>query len=386
MSSALVTVRSKYPYLGGVIDNLANFAALKQTHELTGEIIKFLDAAAQSGMTGREMIEFFNGFVKAHASKMSPLNLAKVLGRCCLGNDVDVETALGLVAGNESQLSKSKDAHILCKVLLAEIHMKKGKNLGDARTVIDGVAEILADPIYSHSVSGSVRGSYHLAASELYLSLGNDVEFYHNIVKFLTYTPVTEISAEILSRTTKQAAVIALIHPEINDFGELLSLPAFISAGGWTVDFLQAIHRGDFNGFEEALRTHSYHLQSHEQELMSKIDTSLRRKLTMIALAELAGFIAPEKNRRLSFLQISQHCRVPISDVEELVMTTMGTGRLIDGVIDEVDSTVVITSVKPRILDKDRILILKSRIESWANRTESLVASMKDLTPELLIS
>jgi hypothetical protein len=106
----------------------------------------------------------------------------------------------------------------------------------------------------------------------------------------------------------------------------------------------------------------------------------------MIALAELAGFQTNEKNRRLSFDQISAHCRVPVSEVEELVMTAMGTGGLVEGVIDEVESSVVITAVKPRILDVDRLLILKTRIESWADRADELVQKLTEITPELLVS
>lgn len=349
------------------------------------EILRFLDAATLVGMSGREMVEFFDSFIKPLAPKMSPLSLVKIISRCVSPVDVDAPSALALVTQHETEIYKSRDATILSKMLVAEIHMKKGKHLGDARTAIDSIAETLQDPMYAHTVSGSARGAFHLAASELYLVLGNDLEFYRNVVKFLTYTPSNEVGPETFVRTTKQAAVIALIHPEINDFGDLLALPTFTTQSSWTVDFLRAIHFGDFIAFDKAITTHRAALQS-ESELLSKIDTSLRRKLTMISLAELAGFVTSEKNRRLSFQQISEHCRVPLSDVEELVMTTMGTGKLIDGVIDEVDSTVLVTSVKPRVLDKDRVLILKSRIESWATRAETLVANMKDLTPELLIA
>ena len=386
MSSALANIRSRYHTLGQNIDNLANLAALKQTHELTAEIIRFLDAASLVGMSGKEMVEFFDLFVKQIASKLSPLSLVKIIGRCVSATDVDSASALALVAAHETDLTKSKDATILSKVLIADIHMKKDRNLDDARTVIDSVVETLQDPIYAHTVSGSARGQFHLAASELYMSLGNDFEFYCHVVSFLTYTPLNEIPPVTLATTTKQAAVIALIHPEINDFGESLALPAFaVNNTSWFVDFLRAIHFGNFDAFDSAIKMHAIELQS-EIALMAKIDTSLRRKLTMIALAELSGFVAPEKNRRLSFQQISAHCRVGINEVEELVMTTMGSGKLINGVIDQVDSTVLITSVKPRVLDRDRIVLLKSRIESWANRTESLVTGLKDLTPELLIA
>jgi 26S proteasome regulatory subunit N9 len=217
----------------------------------------------------------------------------------------------------------------------------------------------------------------------------NDLDFYLNLVKYMTYTPLGEIPSEIITRVTKQAGVIALINPEINDFGDILSLPAFNETASpstpvWIIDFLRAIHLGDFDKFETAIATHSTYLKSHESLLMSQIDSSLRRKLVMIALAELAAFKSPEKNRRLRFEDIARTCRIPIDQVETLIMTTIGTGGLIEGVIDEVDSTVIVTSVKPRILDTDRVLVLKSRIENWADRALELLGQLNEATPELL--
>jgi 26S proteasome regulatory subunit N9 len=379
MSTALVAVRGKFPTLGAHVDQLATLASLKQTHELTSEIFRFLDSAPSAGMSGAQMVDFFTEFVASFAARMSPLNLVKIIGRCVAPADVIPSSALSLLSKYESQISQSRDATIMAKVLSAEVHLRKSKDVAQARTIVDGVDELLKDPLYAHTVSGSARGSFHLVASEVYLALGNDLEFYRHLVKFLTYTPLAEIAPEVLQRTARQAAVIALVHAEINDFGELLSLPAF-QGPSWTVDFLRAIHLGDFEAFDKAVKSHRGELAA-EQNLLTKIDTSLRRKLTMIALAELAG-----TNRRLHFKDIAAHCRVAPAEVEELVMTTMGTGKLIRGVIDEVDSTVVVNWVKPRVLDNARIVALKNRIEQWADKAQQLSGQLVEMTPELLIA
>jgi hypothetical protein len=384
MADILSNMKLKHPDMADRLETIAQLALQKQTHQLSAETLLFLDAAGTSGISGQELVEFFNLFVSQYLSKMSPINLVRILGKCVAPGDVEGPVGLGLLAKYAVQIAKSKDASVLAKVLTAEIYLKKQRDLSEARTVVDGVSELFQDPIYALSVNASVRGSFHLVASELYLSLGNDLEFYHHLVKFLVYTPLSEIPAETLARTTKQAAVIALVHPEINDFGALLSLPAFTVSGGWILDFLRSIQFGNFDAFDLAVKTHANELRQ-ESDLFAKIDTSLRRKLTMIALAELAGFHTNEKNRRLSFEKISAHCRVTLSEVEELVMTAMGSGGLVEGVIDEVDAAVVISSVKPRVLDMERIQILKSRIESWADRGEQLVAKLAEMTPELVV-
>lgn len=393
MADALTSFKSKHPHLGDHVSVLANLSTQKLTHQITVAVVKVVDEASRTHVPGGHLVEFFNEFVASYAERMNPVELVRILAKCVLPPDVDVATGLSLIEKYTHQASHSKNAALLMKILSAELHMKKTGNLSQARTLIDSICESLVDPIYAHSIDAAIRGSFHLVASDLYLSLGNDLEFYNHLLKFLTYTPLPDIPHETLSRTTKQAGIIALINPQINDFGELLSLPAFsdvaVTSGHgapcWLVDFLRSIHLGDFDAFETALKTHQAEL-AKEYELMSKIDSSLRRKLTMIALAELAGFICPEKNRRLTFQQISDHCRIPVTEVEELVMTTMGVGKLIEGIIDEVNEHVVVTTVKPRILDTQRVLILKARIESWAQRASELSDKLVELTPELLVS
>merc|ERR1712232_527413 len=94
-------------------------------------------------------------------------------------------------------------------------------------------------------------------------------------------------------------------------------------------------------------------------ELKSAQDTVLRPKMALLALLELA-FRKPKKQRRLSFDELAEHCRVPLKQVEHLVMRAM-CNDLIKGQIHEVDSIVMITWVKPRILDSARISLMGER-------------------------
>ena len=381
MADYLVSVKAKYPELSANVESFAARALSKQIHELTAEIVQSLDLVLQH-MQPQDLSDFLQVFVANYAMRMNPVDLVKIASRIGMSSGCDGVSSVVFLEKYVKQIEVSKDALILFRILKAQVLLMKQNNVREARLEVDSVQDLLNDPIWVHSVSGTVRGSFHAVAAELFLALGNnDLEFYSHLVKFLTYTDYREIPQHVLLKTTKQAGVIALIHPEINDFGDLLSLPAF---GGsmWITDFLRAIHQGDFDKFEAAIKLHQAEL-SKNSDLLSKIDSSLRRKLTMIALAELAAFKTPEKNRRLRFDTIASHCRVPVTEVETLIMTTMGTG-LITGVIDEVESAVVVTSVKPRMLNIERIGLLQSRIQGWAVRAETLLKEMNQVTPQLL--
>merc|ERR1712194_61370 len=85
--------------------------------------------------------------------------------------------------------------------------------------------------------------------------------------------------------------------------------------------------------------------------------TVLRPKMCALALMELA-FRKPKKQRRLTFAEIADHCRVGPKEVEFLVMKAM-CANLIKGQIDEVEALVMVTWVKPRILDFTRIDLIR---------------------------
>lgn len=292
MSEIIYSLKLKYPESHSTLDTIALFASQKQIHQLTGEVIKFLDHSVGI-LSGEELVRIFDGIVAKFAERMNPLDLLRIVQRCSRHADLPATTGFELLDKYIHLLVKSKDATVLSKVYRAELHLHKSRDLGLARTEIDAVTDILRDPIWSHAVSGSVRGLYHLQAAEMYLALGsNDLEFYSHLVKYLTYTPLEEIAPAEVQLRTKQAGVIALVNPAINDFGDLLSLRVFQDldrgAAVWLVDFLRAVHLGDFVRFDAAVKAHGEFLKQHESALMVQIESSLLQKLTMIALSELA--------------------------------------------------------------------------------------------------
>lgn len=386
MSEIIYTLKARHPQTHDALDTISLLVSQKQIHQLTVEILKFLNQSTGI-LSGDEFVRFFEGIVAKYAERMNPLELVRIIQRCSGHSSTPASVGFEMLDKFNHLLSKSKDALILSKVYRAHLHLSKSKDLSSTRTEIDSIADLLRDPMWAHTVSGSIRGLYHLQAAEMYLALGsNDLDFYANLVKYLTYTPMEEI-VDIPLRT-KQAGVIALVNPAINDFGDLLSLRVFQDldkgAAVWLVDFLRAVHLGDFARFDAAVHAHGLFLKQHESALMVQIESSLVKKLTMIALAELAAAYKSPSERSLTFATISVTCRVPIDQVETLVMTTMGTG-LISGTIDEVDETVHITGVRPRMLDLAQMSVLKERIQAWAVRATDVLGNMKEITPELLV-
>merc|ERR1719271_822556 len=130
------------------------------------------------------------------------------------------------------------------------------------------------------------------------------------------------------------------------------------------------VWEGKFDMYDAAIAKHKAQIEA-TPALKGKEATVLRPKMAALALMELA-FRKPKKQRRLSFEELSTHCRVGMKEVEHLVMKAM-CAQLIKGKIDEVAQVVIITWVKPRILDKQRIDVMRERMDQWTNQTGVIV-------------
>ena len=85
----------------------------------------------------------------------------------------------------------------------------------------------------------------------------------------------------------------------------------------------------------------------------------------------------------LTFSEIATDIRVPVEQVELVVIRGISLG-LLGGVINEVAGTVLITSVKPRVLTKSQISALKHQVDAWSERAAtSLSALEKGVPPEV---
>lgn len=65
-------------------------------------------------------------------------------------------------------------------------------------------------------------------------------------------------------------------------------------------------------------------------------------------------FKRPSTDRQLTFEEIAAETRLPVNEVELLVMKALAQG-LVKGAIDQVDGRVHMTWVQPRVLDKQQV-------------------------------
>lgn len=89
------------------------------------------------------------------------------------------------------------------------------------------------------------------------------------------------------------------------------------------------------------------------------------------------------EERTLPFKAIAEATKLPVDEVELLVMKALSL-KLVKGVIDEVNQTVAIGWVQPRVLDLEQVNKMKGRIGTWMDTTNQVLQYLETTTaPEL---
>jgi len=83
-----------------------------------------------------------------------------------------------------------------------------------------------------------------------------------------------------------------------------------------------------------------------------------------MALMEMC-FKKTSISRTLTFKDISATCGLPTEQVELLLMKSFSL-KVVRGIIDQVDQTVRIKWVQPRVLDLDQISGIRDRLKTWS--------------------
>lgn len=124
----------------------------------------------------------------------------------------------------------------------------------------------------------------------------------------------------------------ALLGEGVYNLGELLAHPVLESLkttdNGWLIELLYAFNAGDINKFESMKTKWSVIADLAAQELF------LRQKISLLCLMEMT-FKRPSHNRQLTFAEISRETKLPINEIELLVMKALSQG-LVKGHIDQV--------------------------------------------------
>ena len=269
---------------------------------------------------------------------------------------------------------------ILARIEVAQYYLKttsssSGDNLSKARDYIDECIELVETMPVSPPmiVQASV---YRISA--LYDKISLDYSaFYRHTLLYLACEGEGELSfAGKKQGIAHDLCISALLADDIFNFGELLENGILSNLNGTEFEFLVKLVSSFNSGDLKILSTENLANLNGNSALSAHLPF-LQEKLCLMSLAQLL-FLQIKNDRRVHFGTISNFTKVPIDQVEFLLIRAMSC-KIIKGIIDQVDSSITVNWIQPRLLDSDQINDLHLAITTWNKKVSHTLEIVQDM-------
>lgn len=314
--------------------------------------------------------ELYNSFISTFSKHINQLKLV-VFGIAAATQYDDHSEALAFMQSLAKQVDhdSSRDAFVFATIEAARIKLL----LAD----LDGARELTTKAGATldtfDSVEPIIHAAFYKVSAEYYKAKADYPAYYRTALLYLACVDMQKLPLEELQSRAYDLSLSALLAQTIYNFGELLLHPILDTLQNteqaWLKDFLEALNAGDLAKFEAQQKN-----VSREALLQSNL-SFLRQKICLMALIE-AVFKRPVHERILDFNTIAVETRLPIEEVEHLLMKALSL-KLIKGSIDQVESNIAITWVQPRVLNRSQIASMHTRLLEWSSDVKSLENHMK---------
>ncbi|KAK5114276.1 hypothetical protein LTR62_002527 [Meristemomyces frigidus] len=333
----------------------------KLWHELTDILITYYHEEGSKA----QRLELYDGFVKKFADKINQLKLVRI-GLQAATQCKDDKARLTFLTTLAKRVDKpsSQDAHILALSRAASVRLSLGDKTG-ARSDLDTCEKKLES---FDSVEEVVHATFYRVSADYYQQAHDFTLYYRTMLLYLACVDLENLSQKERQRIAYDLSIAALVSETIYNFGELLLHPIVGSLEktehAWLHTLLFAFNRGDLHAYQ-ILQTH---LKANT--LLQQHASFLYQKISLAALTQLVFSRSPQ-DRAMTFETISAETKVSPDEIEHLIMKALSLG-LLRGNIDQVDQVARISWVQPKVLEREGIEGMRSRLQEWDGGVERL--------------
>jgi len=322
----------------------------------------------------KALMALYTNFISTFETKINPYGLVEIL-TTVIGYISDKKEAIAFIEKLKDKVKINDEAVWMCKVLSGQIYLEFLNDLESTKKVIEDLKDILEE---AGNVT-PVHGKYYMLASQYYRLIGQHADYYRCSLQFLGCS----IDTFPKSDWPQQAfflGLAALLGEGVYNIGELLAHPIIESLRGteneWLVDLLHAFNSGDIGKFDQMKPKWSVIADLSAQEV------KLRQKISLLCLMEMT-FKRAANNRTILFTEIAKETRLPLKEVELLIMKALAQG-LVRGSIDQVSGVVNMSWVQPRVLNRDQVTNMASTLDAWIDSITSMETLIETRASEIL--
>ena len=391
---------SAYPDLASVYENLSSLYARKLWHQLTVASLEFLSSPQTTLRTTPDgqssHLVYLQKVILPVDKKLNSLSLARMaaLVAFSLPDGTDVLTSL---ADQKDRLGPSAALYLESRLGLLKLSLlaRRGANLAvePALSVLDDIHSniernrpILQQLADTEAEAAIVHSSFYETAMTYRKAVGPPEAYYKEAIQYVAYTNISELSPGDRYNLAVDLSLSALTGEGVFNFGEVVTSGAPIlyalegTEMGYLVKLLECGSRGDVVGFQAVADANTEAI-GKQPSLVSRAE-AVKEKITLLALVNMV-FERPSLERTLLFEDIAERVGVPLEQVEWVIMRALSL-KLIEGTMDQVEQTVDVTWVMPRVLNAKQMEELASRFGEWAVKVSKTRDYMLEHTAALL--
>ncbi|CRG97319.1 26S proteasome regulatory subunit RPN9, putative [Plasmodium gallinaceum] len=369
-------LKEKYNFIN--FDEIKSYKEKKLYHELTLEIQKFVN---NKNVNIKDKFRLFYTYLSPLITKLKKTIYAELLYLVTI--NFDTKWTVNYLKESEQNLENDKDAIIIyrCILILKYIELNDFKSceneIENTKNMLQGVIGL---NVASHKF-------YNFALMNYYKVLNKSDLFVKYALLYLAYTPLDDLDESDKIEIGKYICIHSIISEDVYNIGEITQLPLINvciknnEETKWLYQLIYVYNEGKIDAFNEIVQKYEVNIKN---TILKDYKKNMLKKITLLALMDLA-FRKKKQRSDISFTEIADHCKIDIKEVEKMLITAKSK-NILTCKIDEIEKSVKITWVKPRVLNVDKIYFMKESIDKWITHSKNLLTYMEDLSVELLIS
>ncbi|GAB4817025.1 hypothetical protein N2152v2_004071 [Parachlorella kessleri] len=370
------TAAGQRPEIAAQLAELGELYQKKLWHQLTVKLESYIEL--ESFQRGGFLISLYQNFIAGFAHKINLLKLA-VFASQVSKQIQDPQEAIGFVKDVISGLEASKQPDTAEPVLYLRMQLAQycllGADLAQCKELVEAGREqldTLAD------VDPTVSAAVYYAASLYHRELKEFAAYYKAALMYLAFEQLDRLDDKTKLALAVDVSLASLLGEDVYNFGELLLHPILevLPGGGygWLKEMLECFNSGDIHRYDELCAKYATVLNAQPE--LVKHERRLREKITVLCLMELIASL-PAEERTVPMATIGERAKLPLDGVEFLLMKTLAL-HLIEGVIDQVEGTVQVSWVQPRILTMPQVSGLATRLDGWVDKVATAALTLEE--------
>jgi 26S proteasome regulatory subunit N9 len=371
------TLSQKHPSLKKLFDEIDSNMNQHLWYQLSENIITL--SQNQELQQGNDLVEFYNGVVFFVEPTMNPMKYLEYVQNMLHNYKNKMSEALQFVENIENKHKDFKgEAKIAIKILKGFCYLELDK-MYELEDIIN-TTEV--DFTGKFEIESTLYAQYYKLSTLFYEKKKDYDKFYNNAFQYLAYE--TKLSDEEKLNLCYKMCSAMLIGEKLYNFEELIEKDFFKLMKGskydWISNLILSFNSAKVDQFLSMMEQNKKNIE--ENDILKGKSDFLPIKIRIAALLELI-FQKNKGERTLSFEEICKVCMTEEDKIEFISMKALSHG-LIKGYIDQAEKKLYVNWIQPKYLGKEKIGVMKDRINAWIDKAKRVLGDLQDNTAGLL--